>query len=138
MRPENATYPYTVEYKYTVDLKQTFFIPTWAVDNINISYEQTECKVITPLDYKLNYKEYNITNPASISNNGKEKTYIWSIKNLLANRDEDYSDYTKPNIPLIRFSSDNFVFKGTTGSLKSWKEFGSVHRSKDEVQDHQI
>lgn len=122
--PKYKTFPFTVEYTYTIEHKQTLFFPSWYLYNLNVSYQNALCSVKVPAGFKLNYKEYNLPIKLTKTTEGKSDIYSISMENLPAAKNEIFSDYTKPDYPLIMFSTEDFTMKGTKGSLKSWSDFG--------------
>lgn len=133
--PKYRIFPFTVEYNYTIEHKQTLFFPDWELNNFNRSYQSATCTVKVPVGFKLNYKQYNLKEQLTKTSTEKEDTYSITINNLMAIRHEDYSDYTKPQIPLMIFSTDNFTMKNTKGSLKNWSDLGNWVNGLNEGKD---
>jgi len=123
--PKYRIFPFTVEYNYTIEHKQSLFFPDWELNNFNRSYQLASCIVKVPVGFKLNYKQYNIKDQLTKTSTEKGDTYSLTINDLMAIRHEDYSDYTKPQIPLIIFKTENFTMKNTKGSLKDWSDLGN-------------
>lgn len=123
--PKYRIFPFTVEYNYTIEHKQTLFFPDWELNNFNKSYQLATCIVKVPVGFKLDYKLYNLTQVLTKTPTEKGDIYSISVSDLTAIRYEDYSDYTKPQIPLIIFRTENFTMKNTKGSLKNWSDLGN-------------
>jgi len=125
LNPNYQTYPFTVVFKYKIAYKQTFFLPPWNLINSNISYESARYTVVTPSDFGLSYKEYNLgTTSLHKEEKGKNIIYSWVKEKIPAIQDEDFTDYTKPLYPKVSIAADKFSFKKTQGSMKSWSFFG--------------
>lgn len=133
--PKYRIFPFTVEYNYTIEHKQTLFFPDWELNNFNTSYQLASCIVKVPAGFKLNYKQYNIKEQLTKTATKNGDVYSLNINDLMAVRHEDYSDYTKPQIPLIVFSTENFTMKNTKGSLKNWSDLGSWVNSLNDGKD---
>lgn len=122
--PKCLTYPLTVKYEYELNLKQTLFLPTISLGDLNTSYESVEYTVICPKSIALKYKEYNLPTTCSKSSVDNKDVYTWKMSNILAKIHEPYSPHFVPNSPTIRVVPSSFMVDESKGTTTNWKEFG--------------
>ncbi|MFZ4581223.1 MAG: DUF3857 domain-containing protein [Paludibacter sp.] len=122
--PKCLTYPLTVKYEYELNLKQTLFLPTISLGDLNTSYESVEYTVICPKSIALKYKEYNLPIACSKSSVNNNDVYSWKLSNILAKTYEPYSPHFVPNSPTIRVVPNTFMVDDSKGTTANWKEFG--------------
>ncbi len=118
-------YPYTVEFEYEIELEGSLHYP----GNIfqvspDISVEQSTFHVITPIENKLRYKEFNLSHPVSITTKDGKSHYFWKEKNLYAYDEEPFAPPYYKVQPIVYLAPNNFVMEGYEGSLQSWNDFG--------------
>lgn len=125
LKPVSPNYPYTVEYKFKKVDKDYLMLPVWSpISMENVSVESSQYKLVIPLDFKVNMKEYNLTDLPEIEQSSKTKTMTWNIRNLPQFELEPYSPALERVLPLLLIVPENFEYAGYPGSFSSWKDFG--------------
>lgn len=124
IKPEIGNYPYTVEYTYELELKQTLFLPVWAHNTVNISYQNSSFKVNTPVGFPLKYKEYNLPKGVEKTTTDGKDHYAWSLSGLKASSDEPWSSIYSVDIPMVKIKSEDFAVGESMGKASSWNALG--------------
>lgn len=118
-------YPYTVVYTSENKSSNTAFIPGWRpIDDYLESVQKSEFTIHYPPDLGFKYKEYNFTSGA-INKIEKEGMITFSVENLTAEKQEEYSPSPSKFWPEVRFGLEKFYLEGVEGNVKNWNEFGS-------------
>lgn len=121
------TYPYFVEVSYLQKFDEYFSFPSWYPQNgKNIAVRNSRYTLKIPAGYSFTYKNYNFDPKETITEAGGDKIYKWEINNLKPiNIQEPYNPPLISLYPHGIFTPVDFQFGGISGSLRSWKEFGS-------------
>ena len=132
----HRTYPYTVAYELEYSQSQSLSIPDWTpLRTRGVSVMQSSYTAIMDKDYQLRTREYNISSPAVISNNGSKKILKWSISNHPA----IVGEYAAPSIeelaPHITISPSAFRIDDFNGSLSSWEDYGNFYAKLNAGRD---
>lgn len=134
-----SSYPLTVEYKYELKFKGTLFYPPYDILSPDEGVEYSSFIVKTPAELGLRYKEKNIKLSPVISDDGKYKTYQWSVKNLAPVEDEEGAVSYESRYPSIRLAPNRFYLYGLEGDISSWKSFGQwisdLYKGTDELPE---
>ncbi len=118
-------YPYTVEYEVVVKYKGTMFLPDWIPQEKNtMSVQQSRLVISCPSSNPLRFQSYHYENKPVITEEGKNKSYAWEIKNL-ATLDAEYAApawyrQTTSVFPV----TEKFSLEDYQGSNASWSDFG--------------
>ncbi|MEZ4883012.1 MAG: DUF3857 domain-containing protein [Flavobacteriaceae bacterium] len=120
-----TTYPYIVVYNSETETGDSAFISPWyPLGGYAESTQKSVLKIKFDPTNKPKYKPQNLEGfDIAISETQDEITF--SGTNLKAIRSEEHSPSSYAFFPFIRIALDNFKLKGTSGSGKSWKVFGS-------------
>ena len=133
----SSTYPYTIVYDITYTKKYSYNIPNWyLINNYDVSLQNGSLMVITPLDYKLNYKEQNIPNKVDISSEKNKKIYNWQVSDIPAINYEPYSPSRDLFFPRIKLGPSEFAFNNYQGNTEDWKEYGKFFFSLNSGRDN--
>ncbi len=118
------SYPITVEYDYNVKYKGTLNYPDYHIQIPEQSVENSKYTVTVPVNLDLKYKPQHIKLPPEVTTSGKNKTYVWQVKDLSSMPDEEGCASYESSYPAILLSPNKFSMDGHEGDLSSWKNFG--------------
>ncbi len=118
------SYPITVQFDYEMKYKGTLNYPDYKLQLPGQSVEHSSYTVSVPSNLDLRYKPQNTAIKPSITENGKNKTYTWEVKNLDAFEYEDGSVSSESNFPAVLISPNQFSMDGNDGDMSTWKNFG--------------
>lgn len=124
--PSITSYPYTLSYEYETTSKQSLKLEDWEPNpNNGVAVEKSSFTFICKPDFKIRYKEMNITDKVSIGTNPQGlKTYKWQVNNLKAFKDESFSPYPGTYLSSVKIVPEKFTFYGFNGVFTNWKELG--------------
>ncbi|SRX54614.1 DUF3857 domain-containing protein [Aequorivita sp. CIP111184] len=125
LRYTPTTYPYIVVYDSETETGDSAFISPWyPLSGYAESTQKSVLKIkFDPLN-KPKYKPKNLEGwDIKISETPEEITF--SASNLTTIRYEEHSPSPSDIFPNVTIALDNFRLKGTSGSGKDWKQFGS-------------
>ena len=125
-QPKSPSYPYSVQYSYEMKSKNGImsypkFMP---IKDFNISVENAEYSLSIPKDINLRFKKLNYNFEEISSNSDKNKTYNFSVKNVKAFVNENYSPAFEDLFPIIYLSPYKFCAQKICGDFSSWENFG--------------
>jgi transglutaminase-like putative cysteine protease len=119
------SYPITVEIKYDIKIKSTLSIPDYRFIRANESVLESSFTATVPIDLPLRFKPEHTSIQPEISENGKYKTYKWTVKNQPPVEYEEGSASGSGKYPHVKIVTEKFSHYGSQGDLTSWKSFGS-------------
>lgn len=119
------TYPLTVEYNYTVKVKSILNLPGFHYISSKEAVAESNYSIKFPTNINIRYKAKLTSITPQVTEDGKYKTYKWTVKNLPAVEDEDGSASDFSKFPHIDIAADQFSYYGNPGDLSTWKSFGS-------------
>jgi hypothetical protein len=122
---QTASYPVTVDIKYEERIKSTLYIPEYRFVRLKEGIVESSYTAHVPPEINLRYKAKNISLEPEITDDGKYKTYKWSVKNLAPIDYEDGAASGSDKFPHVMIASDRFSHYGFEGDLSSWKNFGT-------------
>ncbi len=118
-------YPFTVVFTSETKSPNTAFIPGWSpIDDYLESVQKSEFTIQYPPDLGFKYKEYNFAG-RTINKIEKEGVITFSVENLVAEKQEEYSPSPSKFWPEVKFGLEKFYLEGVEGSAKTWKEYGA-------------
>lgn len=119
-------YPYTVEYEVESELNGYFSLPDWQpIPEAKIAVESSKLIVVTPENYQLRFKQFHYNGNPRIAKDNSNKEYIWEIKNVEANNDEQSAPDWDELTTRVLIAPTNFEIGGYAGQMDSWQNFGS-------------
>lgn len=118
------SYPVTVEYDYNVKYKGTLNYFDYQIQLPEQSVENSKYTVSVPVNLDLKYKPQHINLPPVVATSGKNKTYVWQVKDLKSIPYEEGCASYESSYPAILMSPNKFSMDGHDGDLSSWKNFG--------------
>jgi transglutaminase-like putative cysteine protease len=133
-------YPYTVEYTLVYKMEGMFFLPGWVPQPSPLmGVQQSKLVVKTPQGYELRYKEYNHNGKAIISDYEGGKKYEWLVSNIKpVKREPLMPSWSRERIH-VSLAPSVFEIDGVSGTMKTWKEFGSfiyqLTKNRDELPE---
>ncbi|RZJ27270.1 MAG: DUF3857 domain-containing protein, partial [Flavobacterium sp.] len=117
-------YPFTIVYESEVGDSNTAFLPDWyPIGRSLMSVQQSEVTVTYPPALGFKYKENNFENRA-IAKEEKAGSISFTVSNLHALKDEQYSPSLNKLVPYVLFGVDKFNLEGVEGEATSWQNFG--------------
>jgi transglutaminase-like putative cysteine protease len=123
-RISTPTYPITVEYNYEIKLKSILNLPVFQLMTAKEAVVESNYSIRFPESINVRYKPKLTSITPQLADDGKYKTYKWTVKNLPAMEDEDGSASDESKFPHIDIAADQFAFYGNRGDQSSWKSFG--------------
>ncbi|MGN6532015.1 MAG: DUF3857 domain-containing protein [Ginsengibacter sp.] len=118
------SYPVTVQFDYQFKYKGTLNYPDYHIQMPEQSVEYSSYTATVPADLDLKFKAQHIALNPSVSTSGKNKTYLWEVKNLASVPYEEGAVSYESSYPAILLSPNKFSMDGNEGELSSWKNFG--------------
>ncbi len=134
-------YPYTIEYEDEQDLDGIFFLPYWwPQDDEKYAIQQSSYIVETPVNYILNYKQFNYTAKPNITNSGKSTVYTWQVANQKAIMSEYFQPSWQTITTAVYVAPKNFSIGGYNGDMSSWQNLGKfiveLNKNRDALPDN--
>ncbi len=118
------TYPVTVKIDYEITYNGILNYPDYDIQLPEQSVEHAVFTAKVPAALDLRFKALNTTLAAAISQDGKNKSYTWTAKELPALEYEEGSAGGLSRYPKILLSPNKFELDGYEGDISSWKNFG--------------
>jgi hypothetical protein len=123
-----SQYPFTVEFEYEIEMRNGYFLSRWAnwlpQFRPEVSVQRSEFILITHKDLEYNYRMLNsdLQPLTSLGNPFNRKR--WEARDLPAIKIEPYMPPLSGLTPVLRVSSKDFHYGGTTGSMATWQDYG--------------
>ncbi|HUQ97373.1 MAG TPA: DUF3857 domain-containing protein [Chitinophagaceae bacterium] len=134
IRPD--AYPVTVEFSYEQKLKSTLYFPDYRFLHAKEAVVESNYTAKIPAGITLRYKAQHSAITPVITENGPDKIYKWTVKNLAPVLNEEGSAGSN-NFPYVHMVTDQFSHYGFRGDLSSWKAFGlwisDLYKGLDEL-----
>ncbi|MCU0388875.1 MAG: DUF3857 and transglutaminase domain-containing protein [Chitinophagaceae bacterium] len=119
-------YPYTVEYTAEYEMNGMFWLPGWVPQvSPKMAVQQSRMIVRTPANYNLRYKEYNYQGKVNITENSSGKTFEWSAEIMPTVELEELMPGWSRERTYVALAPSEFEIEGVSGTMNTWKEFGS-------------
>jgi hypothetical protein len=118
------SYPATVEYKYEIKYSGTLVYPSYIIQDSEEAVELSTYTAMVPGDLDLRYKAQKINIKPSETFDGKSKVYTWTVKNMVAYKDEEGTVGSRFYYPSVILAPNKFRHFNTYGDMSSWKSFG--------------
>lgn len=118
------SYPVTVEYNYEQKFKSTFALPDYRFIHPKESVIESKYTAKVPTGINLRYKARHTDIQPVITEDGKNRIFQWSVKNLPAIENEDGSVAASHRFPHIKIATDQFSHYGYRGDQSSWQNLG--------------
>lgn len=117
-------YPVTITYEWTMECHDDLiefprFCPQTDYD---VSVKKAVYRLTAPKNVIIRHALVNIDETVKTSDDGK--TLTLELDDLPALKREPYARPLQERLPIAYFVPADFIYYGTTGSLKSWNDYG--------------
>ncbi|PLK42338.1 DUF3857 domain-containing protein [Emticicia sp. TH156] len=136
----HTSFPYTIDYSYQITEKNMMFYPAWdaVVDNAEFtSVVKSSFRVSMPKELALRYKEQNMPEKVSITQEDNRTIYSWSVNNLQPIERETNSPGYAEIMPRVYTGPTQFEVDDYKGSIKSWSDiarfYGELNVGRDKL-----
>ncbi len=119
-------YPHTVEISYTLNLSGYIDIPPFFFGSSDASFLNSQFIIETSTSNDIQYKTYNFDQKPVVTKNNSGTVYRWKLSNLKKPYSETSCYGSEVTTPWVDVAPLTFKYDGYAGSLKNWKEFGSM------------
>lgn len=134
-----SAYPVSIEVDYELKYTGILQYPGFYLQFPEQSVENAMFTAIVPSELDLRFKGKNTNLAPTATDDGKQKTYTWSVKNLPALEDETGSGSYKSKYPNILLSPNKFEMDGYEGDMSSWENYGkwmaSLKKNTDNLSE---
>ena len=134
-----SSFPVTVEYKYELRYKGILSYPRYEIQRPGEGVQQSSYTARIRQELDLRYKTKNIALTPTIEEDGKYKTYSWSVKNLSPLEEEEGAVSYESRYPSVLLAPNRFKLDDYEGDMTSWKGFGrwygDLKKGLDELPD---
>lgn len=139
----HRSYPYTVEYVTEEKIMNTYNVPDWIPQiSENYSVHYSSFRFIAPEGYVVRYKALNYPGKPVESSDGRNRSYLWEVKNLPVLKEVYAAPDWREITPNVMFAPSEFEMQGYHGNAMSWEEFGKfqikLHDGRDKLPDNII
>lgn len=135
--PAYQNYPFTIEYSYTIRHDATVGFGNWMpMLWFKVSTEKAELHVSTPKELDIRYKALNHPFEFTADSSGEVYTYSWKADNLKSLESGPYLPHYLDYMPVVMLAPNEISFEGSTGSYRTWQEYGSWVYSLIRDRDH--
>lgn len=131
------SYPLTVEFNYEQEYKSTLAFPEYRFISPKEAVLESNFTAKVPAEITIRYQAKNSNIVPVITDEGKNRIYKWTVKNMAAIEDEEGSVDRSNRLPYVNIVSNQFSHYGFRGDLSSWKSFGNwmneLYKGQDEL-----
>ncbi len=137
-----SQYPYTVEYDYEQEIKTLFLMDDWNPASYNLAVQHSQLTIETPSNYTIRLKGINLpTTMPAIQDNGKTKTFSYSLDNYKAEEREPLSNKGLLSVfPKIVIAPSDVIMGKYVGNMNDWKQYGlfqyAFYKDRDRLPDN--
>ena len=124
-----ATYPVTVEMEFETNFRGLLSYPAYDFSSPDHAVMYSSFTAIVPKANGLRFKGQHTTLEATKTDDGKNLTYSWTVKNQPAIHYEDGVVGSRKSYPAIILAPNKFKLDEYEGDLSSWKNFGTWYNS---------
>jgi len=124
-----SNYPVTIDLEYELKFKGTLFYPSFEILTPGTGVIQSSFAAKVPVGLDLRYKESNIKLSPAIKDDGKIKSYTWTVNNLAPFEYEEGAVSYENRYPSIVLAPNKFKMEDYEGDMTSWKSFGMWYAS---------
>ena len=128
-------YPVTIEYKYSMRYKGILSYPSYRILVPDEGVESSTYIARVRKEVDLRYREKNISLPPSVTDDGKYKSYTWSVKNLSPVTNEEGAVSYESRFPSILLAPNHFRLDDYEGDMTSWDGFGKWYADLQKGMD---
>jgi hypothetical protein len=126
--------PYTVEFSFEEESTNTFFFPSWNLQNyekVGIQNSTFTVKAFDTNSYRK--REINLPNPSKKYFNGKYHEETWEAKDLEPVKHEEFS--ANEIIPKLYLASVQYTMGDYSGPSKTWNDIAAFYATLNKGRD---
>lgn len=131
----NNSYPYTVEFYLETKSKSFFMIPSYAIQNVGESVQESSFSLITPDNYAFKWKMINADAPFKQTIIKDKVLWKCSFKDLTANPVETYDPYFSKAYAQLLIAPERVTMEDYEGDMKTWKGVGEFYYNMNKDRD---
>ncbi|HRN80588.1 MAG TPA: DUF3857 domain-containing protein [Ferruginibacter sp.] len=121
----HTSYPYTVEFTDEEQLNGTFFLPSWnPVPGQKFSVQHSSFEVVLHEGADVRFKELNVPEKPIEKVAGKQKSYVWTLKDFPAYEREWFQPAPENFLPNVYLAPVEFTIGNYTGKMDTWENLG--------------
>ena len=124
-----SSYPVTIDLEYQLKFKGTLFYPAFEILTPGTGVIQSSFTAKVPAGLDLRHKANNIKLKPAIKDDGKIKSYTWTVNNLAPFEYEQGAVSYENRYPSIVLAPNKFKMDDYEGDMTSWKSFGMWYAS---------
>ena len=125
----SSNYPVTIDLEYELKFKGTLMYPSFEILTPGTGVIQSSFTARVPADLDLRYKARNSKLSPAIKDDGKIKSYTWTVNNLAPFEYEESAVSYENRYPSILLAPNKFKMDDYEGDMTSWKSFGMWYAS---------
>ncbi|MGL2964986.1 DUF3857 domain-containing protein [Flavobacterium sp. XGLA_31] len=119
------TYPFTIVFESEIETSNTAFIPAWSpLEGYLVSTQTSSISITYKSELHLKSKEVNFSKGILVEKKESTGFINYSVKNLIARKQEEMSPNFSDIFPMVYFALENFQLENVEGSATNWSEFG--------------
>jgi hypothetical protein len=135
-------YPMTIMIDYAMSFNGLLNYPDYQVQLPEQSVENSSFVATVPVELGLRFKAKNTRLEPVIAEDGKFRTYTWTVKNVPALEYEAGTVSNESRYPCILLSPNKFELDGYAGDMSTWQSFGrwygSLAKGTDNLSSERI
>ena len=124
-----SSYPVTIDLEYELKFKGTLFYPSFEILTPRTGVIRSSFIARVPIGLDLRYKARNSSLAPAIKDDGKIKSYTWTVNNLAPFEFEESAVSYENRYPSILLAPNKFKMDDYEGDMTSWKSFGLWYAS---------
>jgi hypothetical protein len=135
LRLTNNSYPYTVEFYIETKSKSFFMVPSYTIQNVGESVQESSFSLITPDNYTFKWKMINADAPFKQTIIKDKVLWKCSFKDLKANPVETYDPYFSKAYAQLLIAPEHVTVEDYQGDMKTWKGVGEFYYNMNKDRD---
>ena len=131
-------YPITISYEWTIESRDNLIeFPRFCPQaDYDISVKKASYRLKVPKDLNVRYALQQIDKEVKVSDlSASTQLFTLEVNDMPLIKQEAYSRPLRERMPMAWFAPTDFVYYGTRGSLRSWKDYGLWEYSLIQGQD---
>ena len=131
-------YPITISYEWTIESRDNLIeFPRFCPQaDYDISVKKASYRLKVPKDLSVRYALQQIDKEVKVSDlSASTQLFTLEVNDMPLIKQEAYSRPLRERMPMAWFAPTDFVYYGTRGSLRSWKDYGLWEYSLIQGQD---
>ena len=135
-------YPVTITYEWTIESKDNLIeFPSFCPQSdYDITVKKAVYSLVAPKDMAIRYALQNLDSEVRVKEvNDTTESMTLEVNDLPLLKKESYARPLRERVPMAWFAPTDFVYYGTTGSLRNWVDYGkweySLIQGRDQLSD---